>query len=78
LGGAAWNAIDEITERFTGRNPYSESVSILETEDENYDEQTSEQRHVECLAIAAKRYAMFTRARDGRPILLERAGKRKR
>jgi hypothetical protein len=73
-----WDAVSEITERFTSLSAYGDSASILETETENFDDETGEQRQIECLAIAAKRYAMFTRAKDGRPVLLGRAGKLKR
>lgn len=74
----SWAAVDEITSRFGTLNPYGARASILETESENFDPITHEQREIECFSIASKRYALFNRDLDGRPMLLGRAGKRKR
>lgn len=52
--------------------------SILKIEDENYEPDTHEQREIECLAIAAKRYGLFTRRADGRPQLVSIGSKKKR
>jgi hypothetical protein len=45
-------------------------TSILKIEDDNYDPKTSEQRQLHCLAISAKRYALFLRDEHGNPALL--------
>lgn len=74
----SWSTVDEITGRFKALNPYGQDTSILEMEKENFDPDTGEQRQIECFSIAAKRYALFNRDPNGRPILLGRAGKRKR
>jgi hypothetical protein len=74
----SWSTVDEITNQFIALNPYAQSASILETEKENFDHDTGQQRQIECFSIATKRYALLNRATDGRPRLLGRAGKLKR
>jgi hypothetical protein len=44
--------------------------SILKIEDDNRDPTTGKQRQVHCLAISAKRYALFLRDERGNPVLL--------
>lgn len=48
--------------------------SILKIEDDNRDPKTGDQRQLYCLAISAKRYALFVKDRNGTPTLL-REGK---
>ncbi len=45
---------------------------ILKIEGDNFDPKTKEQRQLWCLAISAKRYALFLRDRDGEPELLRK------
>ncbi|MGA8534268.1 MAG: hypothetical protein WB615_09200 [Candidatus Tumulicola sp.] len=71
-----WAQVNEIALRFTALNPYDQSAvpsSILKIEPVNFDPKTGKQRQVWCLAISAKRYALFLRDRRGEPALL-RAG----
>jgi hypothetical protein len=75
----SWEQVDEIVGRFRTLNPYTTiRGSILEIEGENYDPDTGEQREIECLAIASKRYALFTRNADGAPRLIASGDKLKR
>ena len=72
----SWAQVVEIALRFTALNPYDRSAvpgSILKIEPVNFDPKTGKQRQLWCLAISAKRYALFLRDRDGEPALL-RAG----
>ena len=74
-----WMQVDEIVGRFCTLNPYNTiRGSILEIERENYDPDTGDQREIECLAIASKRYALFNRKSDGRPRLIASGDKLKR
>jgi hypothetical protein len=73
----SWDQVGEIVDRFAQLNPYDHDVvpgSILKIEDDNYfDPKTKQQqRQLWCYAIAAKRYALFLRDRDGVPELLRR------
>jgi hypothetical protein len=64
-----------IVQRFARLNPYDRAAvkdSILKIEDDNFDPQTERQRQLWCLAISAKRYALFLRDRNGEPTLLRR------
>ena len=59
--------------QFEALNPYDRSVipgSILKIEDGNYDPRTGNQRQLHCLAISAKRYALFRWPKNRRPVLL--------
>ena len=65
--------VNQIVQRFEALNPYDRNViggSVLKIEDDNYDPKTGKQRQLHCLAISAKRYALFLRAKNGEPILL--------
>jgi hypothetical protein len=69
----SWNQVDNISERFAALNPYDRSAvpgSILKIEDDNRDPGTKRQRQLHCLAISAKRYALFLLDRRGNPVLL--------
>jgi hypothetical protein len=59
----SWHQVDEIAKLFRKLNPYrGNSRSILKIERDNYD--LGEQRQIYCLAISAKRYALFLLERD--------------
>ena len=69
----SWAEVDAIAERFAALNPYDRSAipgSILKIEDDNFDPETQRQRQLWCLAISAKRYALFVRDPIGEPALL--------
>ena len=69
----SWNQVDNISERFAALNPYDRSAvpgSILKIEDDNRDPGTKRQRQLHCLAISAKRYALFLLDRRDHPVLL--------
>ena len=71
----SWEQVDEIVDLFGQLNPYDRAavpLSILKIEDDNFDPKTARQRQLWCLAISAKRYALFVRDRDGEPALLRR------
>lgn len=66
----SWAQVDAIAGRFAALNPFDLKAvwgSILEVKDVNYDPETGERRELWCFSIAAKRYALFTIAPDGRP-----------
>ncbi len=72
----SWAQVNAIAQRFAQLNPYDSSAipgSILKIEDDNFDPKTGHQRQLCCLAISAKRYALFVRDPIGEPELL-RAG----
>lgn len=48
------------------------SGSILKIEDDNRDPKTGKRRQIYCLAISAKRYALFILDRNGEPALLRK------
>jgi hypothetical protein len=69
----SWAQVPEIARRFERLNPYDHSVipgSILKIEEDNIDPETHRQRQLYCLAISAKRYALFVRDPIGEPALL--------
>jgi hypothetical protein len=71
----SWKQVRTIVRLFARLNPYDRAAvkdSILKIEDDNFDPQTKKQRQLWCLAISAKRYALFLRDRDGEPALLRR------
>jgi hypothetical protein len=71
----SWKQVRQIVQLFKRLNPYDPGAvegSILKIEDDNYDPTTEKQRQLWCLAISAKRYALFLRDRDGEPALLRR------
>ncbi len=71
----SWEHVTEIVKRFAPLNPYDRDAvwgSILKIEADNFDPKTGRQRQLWCLAISAKRYALFLRNRDGDPILLRK------
>ena len=69
----SWQQVDAIAERFRKLSPYRDkSRSILKIERDNYDPRTGRQRQVYCLAVSAKRYALFLRDDNGNPVLLQK------
>jgi hypothetical protein len=69
----SWAQVDAIAERFAALSPYDRAAipgSILKIEDDNFDPETRRQRQLWCLAISAKRYALFVRDPIGEPALL--------
>jgi hypothetical protein len=71
----SWKQVEEIAELFRRLSPYSTDAirgSILKIEDDNLDATTEQQRQLWCLAISAKRYALFVRDSSGEPTLLRR------
>jgi len=69
----SWKQVDEISQQFAALNPYRRDAvpgSILKIEDDNYDPKTNKQRQLCCVAISAKRYALFLCKQDGIPVLL--------
>jgi hypothetical protein len=76
----SWKQVDEISNQFAALNPYDRDavpMSILKIEDHNYILNTSEQRQLYCLAISAKRYALFLRDKRGIPVLLRKGANNK-
>jgi hypothetical protein len=71
---ATWSAVEhDVIGAFERLNPYDPAAvpdSILKLETENFDPDTGEQREIECLSIAAKRYALFRRDADGSPVIV--------
>jgi len=69
----SWHQLDELAERFRKLSPYGDkSRSILKVERDNYDPVTGKQRQIYCLAVSAKRSALFLRDEDGNPVLLQK------
>ena len=71
----SWKQVEELSDRFALLNPYEQGAvpgSILKIEEDNYDPKSHEQRHLYCVAISAKRYALFLRDKKGIPTLLRR------
>jgi hypothetical protein len=71
---ATWKQIRQIVAMFEQLNPYNRKIipgSVLKIEDDNFDPITRKQRQLYCVAISAKRYALFVKFRNGSPALLE-------
>lgn len=69
----SWRQVDEISARFQKLSPYRDkSRSILKIERDNYNPESGKQRQIYCLAISAKRYALFLRDEKGNPVLLQK------
>ena len=67
VNALSWKEVAEIVRRLTLR-PYDPKAipgSILKIEDDNFDPKTRKQRELWCLAISAKRYALFLRDDKG-------------
>jgi len=68
-----WEQVRDIAKRFEALNPYDRDAvpgSILKIEDDNFDPKTKRQRQIWCVAISAKRYALFIRNKSNKPSLL--------
>lgn len=71
----SWTEVNAIVSRFEALKPYDSAAipgSILKVESDNFDPKTGKQRRLWCLAISAKRYALFLRDRRGQPELLRK------
>ena len=71
----SWEQVAAISARFRSLNPYDKNAvagSILKIEEDNFDPKLGKQRQLWCLAISAKRYALFLRDRNGVPKLLRK------
>jgi hypothetical protein len=71
----SWKQVQKLAQRFAQLSPYSLAAipgSILKIENDNFDPKTGKQRQVYCLAISAKRYALFLRDERGEPLLLRK------
>jgi hypothetical protein len=71
----SWEQINEISNQFDDLNPYQRDAipgSILKIEEDNFDPKTKAQRQLYCLAISAKRYALFLQHKHGNPVLLRK------
>ena len=82
LRALSWNQVKEISDRFATLNPYDRDAvpeSILKIEEDNYsDPQKVHQRQLYCLAISAKRYALFLLDRTGEPVMLRKNANNKK
>jgi hypothetical protein len=70
-----WEQVTDIGKCFEALNPYDRQAapgSILKIEDDNRDPATGKQRQLWCLAISAKRYALFLKDKSNQPTLLRR------
>lgn len=54
------------------QNNRENSASILKIEDDNFNPKTKQQRQIWCVAISAKRYALFLKSKSSRPSLLRK------
>jgi hypothetical protein len=78
----SWQQVKNISNQFDTLNPYNRKAvptSILKIEDDNYDdpETREHQRQLYCLAISAKRYALFIQDDIGNPVLLQKGANNK-
>ena len=70
----SWQQVDAISQRFELLNPYDQNIvrsSILKIEDDNFDTETNKRRQLWCIAISAKRYALFLRDRKGTSTIIK-------
>jgi hypothetical protein len=73
----SWQEVEQVRQRFVTLNPYDRHAvpgSILKAEDENFDEQTGEQRELNCYSISAKRYVLYTLDGDARATIHRYSG----
>jgi hypothetical protein len=72
--------VEEISERFTALNLYDREAvpgSVLKIEGDNFDPKTGRQRQLDCFAISAKRYTLFTLDKNGEPVMLRKEANNK-
>jgi len=70
-----WKQVRQIVTKFEALNPYDRKVipgSVLKIEEDNFNPKTGKLRELWCLAISAKRYALFLRPKNGEPVLLRK------
>jgi hypothetical protein len=68
-----WKQVGQIVARFEALNPYNRNIvagSVLKIEEDNRDPKTGKRRQLYCLAISAKRYALFLMSENKKPVLL--------
>jgi hypothetical protein len=71
----SWEQVARISDSFAALNPYDHSAvpgSVLKIEDDNHDPSNKRQRQLHCLAISAKRYALFLKDANNKPVLLRK------
>ena len=71
----SWAQVRNISKRFESLNPYDRKAvpgSILKIEEDNFDPNTKKQRQIWCVAISAKRYALFLKDKFNKPSLLRK------
>jgi hypothetical protein len=71
----SWKQVADISRKFARLSPYDRDAvptSILKIEDDNFDPVPHRQRQIYCLAISAKRYALFQLDANGNPVLLRK------
>jgi len=69
----SWKQVETIAGRFSALNPYERTAvpgSVLKIEDDNFEPSKRKQRQLYCVAISAKRYALFLKDEKGVPVLL--------
>jgi hypothetical protein len=72
----SWKQVETIARQFATLNPYDRTAvpevpySVLKIEDDNRDPLTRKQRQLYCVAISAKRYALFLLDKNSEPELL--------
>lgn len=69
----SWKRVETIAKQFAALNPYDRAAvpdSVLKIEKDNRDAVTGNQRQLYCVAISAKRYALFLKDKNGTPVLL--------
>jgi len=69
----SWEQVRDISKRFAALNPYNRDAvpgSVLKIEDDNFHPKTKKQRQLYCLAISAKRYALFS-LQNGVPVIIK-------
>jgi lambda repressor-like predicted transcriptional regulator len=68
ISALSWSQVEQIAIRFEQLNPYDRTAipgSILKIEKCNFDPISKEPRQIWCVAISAKRYALFVREKGG-------------
>ena len=68
----SFEQVDRLVARFDQLHPYDRTLvpeSILKIDKVNFDPATGERLALECVGISAKRYALFTRDPQGKPVL---------
>jgi hypothetical protein len=71
----SWKQVKLISDCFANLNPYDPDAvpgSILKIEEDNCYPKATNQRQLHCLAISAKRYALFLLGEHNNPILLRK------